>query len=157
MTDLALLTEIYNQAILTQRCTCDTQSFTVKERKQWFDEHKDNRFPIWVYEIEGKVVGYSYISPYRSGRKALSNVCEISYYLDFSYHRKGIGSDLIGYTIEEIKKRGFTNVLAILLSCNIGSIKLLKKFGFTEWGVLPTIAEFEDVSYSHLYYGRKIR
>lgn len=155
-TDLTRLTEIYNQAILTKRCTCDTQIFTVEERKQWFNEHQTDRFPVWIYETEEKVVGYSYITPYRSGRNALRDVCEISYYLDFDYHRKGIGSQLVDYTIQEVKKRGFDNIIAILLSCNSRSIMLLKKFGFSEWGVLPEIAKFEDVSCSHLYYGKKI-
>lgn len=156
ITDLTRLTEIYNQAIITQKCTCDTQTFTVQERQQWFNEHQSHRFPIWVCEIEGKVVGYSYISPYRSGRKALRNVCEISYYLDYDYHRRGIGSQLMDYTIQEAKERGFINIIAILLECNIGSIGLLRKFGFSQWGVLPEIAQFQDVLYSHLYYGKKI-
>lgn len=154
--DLTRLTEIYNQAILTKLCTCDTETFTVQERKKWFDEHQENQFPIFVYERKGKVVGYSYISPYRSGRNALRFVCEISYYIDFDYHRQGIGSQLVDYTIREAKDYGFKNLIAILLSCNCGSVTLLKKLGFSQWGILSEIAHFEDISYSHLYYGKKI-
>jgi len=154
--DLTRLTEIYNQAIVTQNCTCDTQVFTVQERTQWFDEHRMSDFPIFVCETDGKVVGYSYISPYRSGREALRRVCEISYYIDFDYHHKGIGSQLLEHTIHVTREKGFRNVVAILLSCNTGSIALLKKFGFSEWGSMPDIAQFGDDFYSHQYYGKKL-
>ncbi|MCH3963357.1 MAG: GNAT family N-acetyltransferase [Clostridium sp.] len=157
ITDLARLTEIYNQAILTQRCTCDIRTFTVRERQLWFSEHQTGRFPIFVYEMKGKVVGYSYISPYRPGRKALCDVCEISYYIDFDYHRRGIGSRLMEYTIQKAVEKGFVNMIAILLSCNSGSIALLKKFGFSEWGALPEIAQMDNALYSHLYYGKKLK
>lgn len=156
ITDLSRLTEIYNQAILTHRCNCDTQISTVQERQQWFNEHQSDKFPIWVFEAEGKVAGYSYISPYRSGRNALHNVCEISYYIDFDYHRKGIGSQLVDYILQEAKVKGFKNVIAIVLSCNSRSIMLLKKYGFSEWGLLPEIAQFDDILFSHIYYGKKI-
>lgn len=156
ITDLTRLTEIYNQAVLSQQSTCDTQPFSAQERRQWFDEHQTDRFPLWVYETEGKAVGYAYISPYRSGRSALRAVCEISYYLDFDYHGRGIGSRLMAYTIQEARQRGFKYMIALLLSCNGGSISLLKKFGFSEWGAMPDIAQFEAAAYSHLYYGRKL-
>lgn len=155
--DLSRLTEIYNQAIAAKHCTCDTKVFTVQERAQWFDEHKMSDFPVFVCESEDKVVGYSCLSPYRSGRNALRSVCEISYYIDFDYQKKGFGSSLMKHTIRVAKDKGFTNVIAILLSCNTGSINLLKRFGFSEWGEMPQIARFGDESYSHLYYGKKLK
>lgn len=156
VTDLEQLTEIYNQAILTKRCTCDMEVFSTEQRHEWFNEHQNERYPVWVFEADRKVIGYASLSPYRTGRKALSNVCEISYYVDFYYHRNGIGTRLIDFTLKEAKIKGFRNAIAILLDCNISSIGLLKKFGFCEWGKMPEIAEFDDSTYSHLYFGRKL-
>lgn len=154
--DLERLTNIYNQSIFARYLTCDTDPFTVQERQSWFNEHKDKKYPLYVYEVEGKVVGYVYLSPYRSGRKALSHVCEVSYYLDFDYHGRRIGSLLLEHAIQTARQMGFRNMIAILLESNLISIKLLKKYGFSEWGNMPDIAEFEEVSYAHLYFGKKL-
>lgn len=155
--DLKRLTEIYNEAILDGRCTCDTQVFTVEERREWMDSHNDPRYPLYVCEKGGIVVGYGYISKYRSGRMALKDVAEISYYLDFSCRRMGIGTFIMGFLVEKARELAFKNLVAILLACNAGSIALLKKFGFEVWGILPKIACLRDGNdYSHVYYGRKL-
>ena len=39
---------------------------------------------------------------------------------------------------------------------NQASIRLLKKFGFNQWGYLPEIAEIEGVLYSHVYLGKRV-
>jgi phosphinothricin acetyltransferase len=66
--DLSLLTEIYNQAILPHKYTCDLEVLTTQQSQKWFDEHQTDRFSIFVYEIEKKIAGYAYISPYWTGR-----------------------------------------------------------------------------------------
>jgi L-amino acid N-acyltransferase YncA len=154
--DLPRLTEIYNQAILGRQSTCDTEPLSVEQRRQWFKEHQTDRFPLWVYETDGKAVGYAYLSPYRGGRSAVRDVCEISYYIDFHYHGRGIGSRLMAHAVKEAQQRGFKHMIALLLSCNAASIALLKKFDFAEWGAMPEIAQFEEAEYSHLYYGKKL-
>ncbi len=37
--------------------------------------------------------------------------------------------------------------------CNQGSVKLLDKNGFKEWGRMPNIVELGDNKFDHLYYG----
>lgn len=156
ISDLERLTEIYNQAITAGYCTCDVKHFTPQERQPWFNEHLDKRYPIFVYIFEEEVVGYSYISSYRSGREALSEVGEISYYVDFSYHGFGIAKKLIEYTIRAAKELGYTNLIAILLEGNKESLSLLKKYRFEEWGALPKVAKLNGKYYSHLYYGLRL-
>jgi len=109
-----------------------------------------------VYEDCGTVVGYCYLSEYRPGRQALESIAEISYYIDFEHHHKGIGSKLTQHTIHAAKKLGYKNLLAILISCNNGSIALLKKYGFELWGTLPDIVYIDDNVYSHYYYDLKM-
>lgn len=155
MNDLGRITAIYNQAIKSRKATGDTEIFTTEQRKHWFASHNDKRTPVFVYENCGKVVGYCYLSEYRPGRQALKSIAEISYFIDFEYHRKGIGSKLAQHTIHAAKELGYKNLLAILLSCNNGSIALLKKYGFELWGTLPDIVYIDDNVYSH-YYGLKL-
>lgn len=154
--DLERLTEIYNQAIATKKATADLLPLTAEQRKPWFSQFDNPKTPIFVYEENGTVAGYCYLSSYRPGRQALESIAEISYYVDFAHHQKGIGSKLLEHTIGKAKELGYKNLLAILLSCNSSSIALLKKYGFTPWGTLPDIVYIGDAVYSHYYYGLKL-
>ena len=154
--DLPQLTAIYNQAIQAGRCTCDTAPFAPGQRQGWFAACQEEDYPLFVYERCSQTVGYAYLSPYREGRPALRTVAEISYYVDFQYHGQGIGGKLLRPAIEEARRLGYRNLLAILLECNPASIHLLEKHGFSLWGSLPQVAQLAQGWYSHLYYGRAL-
>jgi len=154
--DLGRLTDIYNQAVNAGYCTCDTQNFSIEERKSWFAINENDRTPIFVCEAASEVVGYAYISPYRGGRPAVKDTAEISYYLDFNHLGLGIGKRLFEHTLHAAKALGYKNLVAILLGCNAASIGLLEKFGFEEWGRMPDIAFINGENHSHLYYGKRI-
>lgn len=150
------MVEIYNQAIITHQSTADTETFAVSERMGWFNDHQCPEYPLYVYEVDDKVVGYIYFTGYRPGRKAMRHTAEVSYYIHKEYQRKGIGSEMLKFALEKAQELNFQNIIAILLSVNQGSIKLLTKFGFEEWGCLPEIADFDGKKCSHLYYGLKV-
>ena len=154
--DLERLTEIYNQAILSKKATADTETFTAEQRREWLLSHNNKRTPLLVYEDCGTVLGYCYLSEYRPGRRALESIAEISYYIDFDYHRRGIASKLIQSIIDAAIALEYRNLLAILLSCNHGSIALLEKHGFKLWGTLPDVVRIDADVYSHFYYGLNI-
>lgn len=154
--DLGALVEIYNQAIVTHRCTADMDIFSVEEKKSWFEEHQSLEYPIYVYEVDNKVVGYLYFSGYRPGRRAMRYTAEVSYYIHNNFQKQGIGTKFMEFAIEKSKELNFKNLIAILLECNLPSIKLLERFGFKEWGCLPGIADFDGEVFSHLYYGLSI-
>ena len=154
--DLERITEIYNQAVLSKFETADTVEFKSKDRLDWFYGHPQNTYPIFVYELNGVVVGWISISPYRPGRKALRYTAEISYYIHTGFKRKGIGSRLIEYVLNQSKALNFKTLFAIILDKNIASINLLKKFGFAEWGYMPDIADFDGEECGHVYYGRRV-
>lgn len=153
--DVERITEIYNQAIRSRQAVGDTEVVTVAQRKAWLELHS-KRTPVFVYEENGIVVGYGYLSEYRPGRQALRYVAEISYFVDFSHHKKGIGNKIVQHIIAAAKELGYKNLLAILLSCNSGSMVVLKKNNFDLWGTLPDIVHIDDKIYSHFYYGLKI-
>ncbi|WPK69207.1 Putative phosphinothricin acetyltransferase YwnH [Eubacterium callanderi] len=150
--DLARLTDIYNQAIESGYCTCDTEKCTTATRKTWLKDHSNSAYPIFVFIKDAFIVGYAYFSPYRSGRKAVSNVAEISYYIDFSFHGLGIGTQIINFMLKQAKNLGYSSLLAILLSCNHSSIRLLEKYHFSQCGKLPGVAQIKGIFYDHLYY-----
>lgn len=154
--DLSSIVDIYNQAIRTKRDTGDTEEFHVNDRIKWFEKFDKNEYPLYIAEIANKVVGYSSLSPYRPGRKAMSTVAEISYYVDYEIHGRGIGSALLKYVISDCERIGKENLIAILLDINSHSLVILEKFKFSKWGHLPNIININKEKCGHLIYGLKI-
>ena len=154
--DLPRLVNIYNQAISSQTATADTVPFTLEARRAWFAAHTPDVYPIYACEDEnGMVVGYLSISPYRD-RPALAHTAEVSYYVDYRQHGRGIGSALMEYALRDAARIGKKIFIAIVLERNTGSMELLEKFGFGKWGYLPEVAEFDHSLCGQFIYGRKV-
>ncbi len=151
--DLPQIVEIYNQAILAGQRTADTKVFTLESRLEWFNSHSGEKYPLLVAKEGDVVYGYLTLSAYRFGRKALSKTAEISYYIHFDHHRKGVGSMLIDAAIEICLDLNINTLIAILIGCNQGSLGILDKYGFKEWGCFPNIVELDSKSFDHMYYG----
>ena len=154
--DLPAITAIYNQAIALQSATADTAPVTLESRKLWLEEHPPDRYPVFVAAIDDRVVGYCSLSAYRPGRMALRHTAEISYYVDENFRQQRVGSELIAHAIEQSPGLDIKTLFAILLDINAGSTRILKKFGFEQWGHLPGVAEFDGRECGHLYYGRRV-
>ncbi len=153
ITDLVEIVDIYNQAIRSKYATADMDEFNWKDRREWFHQFDEEKFPIYVAETDKKVVGYCCISHYRKGRRALQSVAEISYYLDYDFLARGIGTSLMKHAIDDCKRIGINSLLAILLDINVPSIALLKKFNFTQWGYFPDIAVIDGKKCGQFIYG----
>ena len=155
--DLPRIVGIYNQAIQTKHSTGDLQPVRIDDRMAWFSEHPPEKYPIFVAEEGGQVVGWCSLSAYRLGRAAFHHTAEISYYIDFTHHRRGIGSALIEHTIATCPALQIRHLFAIVLEGNEASIRLLEKMGFEKWGYLPQVADFDGREAGHLYYGRHVQ
>lgn len=154
--DLSAVVEIYNQAIRTGQRTADTTPFLVESRLGWFNAHTPEKYPLFVAVDDEEIIGYLTISPYREGRKAFLSTAEVSYYIHFEYHRKGVASQLMNHALDRCPSLKIKTLIAMLLGSNGGSIGFLEKYGFSEWGRMPAIAEFEQNKVDHLFYGKHL-
>ena len=155
--DLPKIVEIYNQAIPSQQATADTKLFDVEQKTEWFKNHLPDKYPIFVVELAAKVIGWNSLSPYRGGREALRHTLETSYYIDKNYQKRGIGSALIKYVIDNAAKYNVKTLLTFIMAHNKVSIKLMDKFGFEQWGKLPDVADFDGKEFSHFIFGKRIK
>ena len=128
----------------------------MQEREHWFAAHDPAHYPVFVAVDEKKVVGWVSLGPYREDRQALEHVAEVSYYVDEKERGKGVGSSLMGHSMNAASDYGFSVLIAILLNRNPASIALLLKFGFEEWGRMPGIARIDEQDADHLYYGLRL-
>lgn len=153
---LPWMVEIYNCAIETGGQTGDTTPFDVTERLPWFHSHDASGYGIFVKCIADDVVGYVALSPYRGGRAVFKHTAEISYYLHPRFQNQGFGPLLLSHALTQCPGMKISCLLAILLSCNDRSIRLLNKFQFALWGILPKVGNIQGQWVDHLYYGKRI-
>jgi len=153
--DLPALVDIYNQAVSAQ-ATAALELVRIDDRRRWFEEHGQDKYPILVAEYEKAIWGYVYLSPYRPGRSALRQTAEVSYFVDYNHHNQGVASTLLDACIQMCPKLKIKRLFAILLETNVSSIATLKKFDFEQWAHLPDVAEIDGVEVSQVYFGRKV-
>ena len=156
LTDLPAIVAIYNPAIPSHRSTANTTLVTEENRKAWFLEHDPLQHPIFVAEVNGQVAGWCSLSIYRPGLMALRFTAEISFYIENTFQRQGIGSALIRFALEACPSFSIKNVIAVLLDRNEASRKLLEKLGLQQWGYLPRVADFDGQECGEFYYGRRV-
>ena len=154
--DLESVVVIYNQAIAAGQKTADTEPVSIDDRRDWLDAHPRDKYPIIVAEENGTVIGYLSISAYRPGRGALRHTAEVSYYVHFEHHRRGVASALLKHAIKLCPSLDIKNLFTILIESNEASIGLLEKHGFEKWGYMPRVAEYAGTEVGQVYYGLRI-
>ena len=154
--DLEKITEIYNSTIASRLVTADTEPVSVESKVNWFDEHSSDKRPLWVVENEAnEIVGWvSFQSFY--GRPAYDATVEISIYLDAGQRGKGLGKQVLEYSINRAPEFGIKTILGFIFSHNEPSLKLFKYFGFEEWGNYPSIAILDGIERSLTILGKRI-
>jgi phosphinothricin acetyltransferase len=155
LTDIESITEIYIEAILEGGLTGDLEPLSVENRREWYIGHQE-RYAIFVRIVDAAVVGYVAISPYRKGRDAFSETCEISYYVAKQFRGRGLGKELVHHAIEYARGSEFASMLALVLACNQRSIDFLIGFGFSVLGRLPNAARIDGEHVDHVYLSRCI-
>ncbi len=153
--DLKKIVAIYNSTIPSRMVTADTEPVSVESRISWFHEHNINTRPLWVVEDENKqIIGWVSFQ-YFYGRPAYAATAEISIYLDPSQRGKGLGKEILQYSIEKAKDFKIKTLLGFIFAHNEPSLKLFTQLGFEEWAMLPDIAVLDGVERSLIILGRK--
>ena len=140
--DIFAITDIYNEAILNTTATFDTETKSVDDRLAWFRNH-DNKHPIIVAEIEGRIVGWGSLSRW-SERVAYDTTAEASVYVHVDYRQKGIGKQLLEVLILEGERVGLHSIISRVTSENEVSMRLNEIFQFEKVGILKEVGRKFD-------------
>ncbi|WP_261166811.1 GNAT family N-acetyltransferase [Microbacterium sp. Marseille-Q6965] len=93
----------------------------------------------WIVAIEGeRVVGYAYAAPY-SPRDAYAWTAETSVYLAPGTGGAGLGSALYTELLDRLAARGFRRAIAGIVVPNDASVRLHRRLGFRDVGVLERV------------------
>lgn len=132
------ISRIYNQAVVGTTATFDTIPETVEQRASWLAEHDAPRHPVLVAEIGGRVAGWAALSAY-STRCAYDATVEISVYVDEAAQGHGIGPALTDAVVRAGAAEGVRAVLSRICTENERSIRMARRAGFFEVGVMREV------------------
>ena len=141
--DLDHITHIYNDAVLNTTATFDIIPRTKSEQLAWFDKHGE-RHPVLVIHTLGlngeaqEVVGWGSLGPW-SDRSAYDDSGEVSIYIAKSVRGLGLGMMVLENLIAAARTRQFHTLLARISDANEPSLKLHKRFGFEQVGLLKEV------------------
>ncbi len=134
--DLPAINAIYNREILHGTATWDTEPWPLERRQQWWAAHADPLQPVLVAELEGRVVGFAYLTR-MSDKPGWRFTREDTIYLDPAVHGRGYGRLLLAALIETARALGVRLVVALITADNTASIRLHQSLGFERAGALP--------------------
>ncbi|MDM5334125.1 N-acetyltransferase family protein [Ureibacillus composti] len=133
--DLSDILEIYNDAILHTTAVYTYKPQTLGSRQTWYEQKKEAGYPILVFELDEKAVGFATFGPFRAW-PAYKYSIEHSIYVDKNYRKKGIGTALLKELIAIAKEREYMTLIAGIDAQNEKSIDMHKNFGFVYSGTI---------------------
>lgn len=138
--DLPDILAIYNHEALHGLATLDLAAKTLDDFSLWFTAHQEERYPVFVAETSGRVIGYAALSPFRE-KEGFGTTAELSVYVAAEHRRRGAASALMAAIVSHACQRPELHALvATITSGNTASIRLNERFGFRPCGELREAA-----------------
>lgn len=137
--DVTPIQAIYAHHVLHGTATFEIEAPNLTEMSARYDRLIGEGLPYLVAELDGMVVGYGYVGPYRP-RAAYRYTVEDSIYLHPDWRGQGLGRALLDRLIAESTQRGFKQMIAVVGdSDNRASVRLHLAAGFTEIGTFRAV------------------
>lgn len=128
--DSKTITTIYNEYVVHSVATFDTEPVREEDMRTRIAEISAH-YPYFVYETDGKVVGYCYAHSWKQ-KAAYNYTLETTIYLAPEYVGKGIGKLLMQRLIEECRREGYHALIACITEANEVSSALHLGLGFKQ-------------------------
>ena len=132
--DMAAIAAIYAHHVQTGYGSFEEIPPSVEEMVRRRDNIRARGLPWRLAEIDGRIVGYCYVSPYHA-RSAYRFAVQDSIYVDERFLNRGIGAALLGDVIRICTELGYRQMMAgVGDSGNEGSLRLHTRLGFRTIG-----------------------
>ncbi|MFQ0970759.1 N-acetyltransferase family protein [Gilliamella sp. BG1] len=153
--DLSFIVDVYNSTIAGRQVTADTVPVSVESRLEWFYQHNPNNRPLWLIKYQDKPCGWISLSSFY-GRPAFYKTVEISLYLHQDFRGKKIGQFMVDKIEQFAKQAGIEAIFSYVFRHNLPSVNLFKKMQYQQWGLLPKIAELDNVQRDLVILGKRL-
>ena len=131
--DAPAIAAIYNHEVENETSTFDLVPRSPQDQLDW-QNARDGAFGVFVAELDGEVVGFGALSPYKE-RAAYRTTVEDSVYVRRDMGRRGIGRVILAHLLDTAADGGFHAVMARITTLSVGSIGLHEALGFREVGI----------------------
>ena len=135
--DAEAINTIYNHYVQTSAATFQVEDETTEERVDELRRRPANQ-PLTVLEIDGRIVGWGALSPFRA-RCAYRETIELTAYVQPNRHRRGYGRTIVQDLLERARSLGYHTVLAVSCVESVEMIGLLQSLGLKEAGRLRAV------------------
>lgn len=130
LADADAITGIYNHYVRETTVTFETEPLTTEEMANRIKDISA-RFPYFVYEKDGRILGYCYAHLWRE-RAAYSNTLETTVYIDGQAQRQGLGSMMVRHLTDLCREQGYHALIACITEENRASVKMHERLGFRQ-------------------------
>ncbi|MFB3920530.1 MAG: N-acetyltransferase family protein [Terriglobia bacterium] len=131
--DAAEIARIYHEATQDGMATFENFLVTAEERQRWVDDH-DEKFPLLVAELGGRILGWASLSPYQI-RPRVDGVVEMLIYIDRDFRRHGVGRELMRALQAAARGCGHRKIVGRFVAQNEAGRTLCRMTGWREVGV----------------------
>ena len=131
--DAEAVRSIYNHEVLHSTATFDLVERSAEDQSTWL-EARSGAFSVLVAELDGEIVGFASLSPFRE-RAAYRTSVENSVYVAEGHRGCGVADRLLGELLATARDSGFHSVVARIGGGNEASVALHVKHGFALVGV----------------------
>ena len=131
--DAEAIRSIYNYEVEHETATFDLVPRSLDDQLEW-QRARTGAFCVYVAELDGEVVGFGALSPYKE-RAAYRTSVEDSVYIRRDLGRQGIGRAMLSHLLEAAENGGFHAVMARITTLSEGSIALHEALGFQLVGI----------------------
>jgi phosphinothricin acetyltransferase len=155
LSDAVPICSIYNHFVCNSIATFEETPVTGDEMAHRIDTVLGDRLPWLVWEHEGAVRGFCYASQWRA-RSAYRHCVETTVYLSPDFTRRGIGAQLYGELVAQLRTRDIHSAVGVIALPNAASVAVHEKTGFCKAGQLHEIGrkfdQWIDVGYWQLLF-----
>ena len=131
--DAEAIRSIYNYEVEHETATFDLVPRSLDDQLEW-QRARTGAFCVYVAELDGEVVGFGALSPYKE-RAAYRTSVEDSVYVRRDLGRQGVGRAMLSHLLEAAENGGFHAVMARITTLSEGSIALHEALGFQLVGI----------------------
>lgn len=135
--DAEAITNIYNRYVTQSVVTFETEVVQAEEMHSRI-VRISSRYPYFVYEIAGEIIGYCYAHAWKE-KAAYQYTVETTVYISPDYKGRGLGKQLMERLIGACREKGYRALIACITKGNEASISLHSKLGFKQ------VSRFEKV------------
>ena len=138
--DLPVIVEIYNDALINTTAIYMEEPFEFEERKKWFHKKQEEGWPMFTAMVGERIAGFSTYGPFHE-RWGYRYTVEQSIYVHHDFRGMGIGKLLVQKLIDTARQERRHALIASVDSEITASINLHLSMGYKEVG------RFEEIGF----------